>query len=118
MITKILKESTRLTGLAVSTNPHHSLNVLYDKILKSLEKMPDTAAYKVHTKTLVEERLNLVKTVQDPVELEKRINSGQIEEVIKEAENELILSRKMNDWKPWEALIAEPPKDQWKWPIV
>jgi NADH dehydrogenase (ubiquinone) 1 alpha subcomplex subunit 5 len=116
MISKVLKESTRITGLAVSKNPHHSLNVLYDKILRSLDKMPDNSAYKQQTKSLVQERLNLVKTVKDPKELENKINSGQIEEVIKEAEYELSLARKMVEWKPWQPLISAAPKDQWKWP--
>jgi NADH dehydrogenase (ubiquinone) 1 alpha subcomplex subunit 5 len=117
MITKVLKETTRLTGLAVSQNPHHSLTVLYDKILRTLEKIPDTAVYKQHTKPLIEERLQLVNSIKDAGELEKKINSGQIEEVIKEAEYELSLSRKMVNWKPWESLVSEAPKNQWKWPV-
>ena len=118
MIGKVAKESTRLAGLAVATNPHHNLTVLYDKLLKVLSQMPEQAAYKQTTKTLVEERFNLVNTIKDPLELEKKINSGQIEEVIKEAEYELFLAKKMLQWKPWETLIAQAPKDQWKWPIA
>lgn len=118
MIGKVLKESTKITGLAVSKNPHHSLTVLYEKILKTLDKIPDNAVYKQHTKSLVENRFKLVKEVKDAQELEAKINSGQIEEVIKEAENELVLSRKMLEWKPWEPLIGQAPKNQWKWPIA
>ncbi|RMZ96026.1 NADH dehydrogenase [ubiquinone] 1 alpha subcomplex subunit 5 [Brachionus plicatilis] len=118
MASRVIKESTKLTGLAVSKNPHLSLTILYEKLLKSLNKMPDSAVYKQQTKQLVENRFNLVKTVQDPVELEKKIDCGQIEEVIKQAEYELVLSRKMLEWKPWEPLIAKPPKDQWKWPMA
>lgn len=118
MASKLIKETTRITGLAVAKNPHHSLTVMYEKILRTLDKMPDQAAYKQHTKKIVEERFNLVKTVKDVAELEKKINSGQIEEVIKEAENELMLSRKMLEWKPWEKLVAPAPSNQWKWPIV
>jgi NADH dehydrogenase (ubiquinone) 1 alpha subcomplex subunit 5 len=118
MISKVIKESTRITGLAVSKNPHHTLNILYDKLLRTLAKIPDGTAYKQHTKNLVEERLKLVNTYKDPQELENKINSGQIEQVIKEAEYELSLARKMVEWKPWEPLVGQPPKDQWRWPQV
>ena len=116
MASKIIKESTRLTGLAVAKNPHHTLGVLYGKLNQLLDKMPNDAAYKKHTKQIVDERLKLVQTVKDVPTLEKQINSGQIEEVIKEAEYELSLARRMVEWKPWEKLVAQPPKDQWTWP--
>jgi NADH dehydrogenase (ubiquinone) 1 alpha subcomplex subunit 5 len=117
LICTLLKESTNLTGLTVAKNPHLTLSVLYNKILKTLEPMPDSAFYKEETKSLVESRLQLVNTIRDPAELEVKLNSGQLEEVIKEAEYELSLARKMNQWKPWENLVAEAPKEQWKWPI-
>ena len=78
MISKVVKESTRITGLAVSRNPHHTLTVLYDKILRTLEKIPDSAAYKQHTKGLVQDRLKLVSTVKEPQELEKKINQVHV----------------------------------------
>jgi NADH dehydrogenase (ubiquinone) 1 alpha subcomplex subunit 5 len=121
MLSKVLlmKETTRITGLAVAKNPHHSLTVLYEKILRALEKIPDSAFYKQNTKQLVNERLNLVRTIKDPVELEKKINPGfQVEETIRDAENELILARKMVEWKPWEPLVGQAPKNQYKWPMA
>merc|ERR1712241_533610 len=51
------------------------------------------------------ERAAFVKNVTDVTELEKKINGGQIEEV------------KILEWKTWEPLVAEAPKNQWKWPI-
>lgn len=62
--------------------------------------------------------INLVIYFQtkDVFEIEQRINCGQAEELIIQAENELNLARKMMNWKPWEPLLAKPPKGQWDWP--
>ena len=47
--------------------------------------------------------------------IEEKINSGQVEELIEQAERELKLIDKMEEWKPWEPLVAEPPPGQWEW---
>ncbi|XP_062860146.1 NADH dehydrogenase [ubiquinone] 1 alpha subcomplex subunit 5 [Trichomycterus rosablanca] len=113
----LMKKTTGLVGLAVSQNPHERLRILYTKILGSLQTIPQDAAYRMYTEQLVTERFNLVKMEPDVEKLEKKINCGQIEEVIAQAELELILSRKMAEWKPWEPLIKDAPANQWKWPI-
>ncbi len=123
----------------MAQNPHHTLSVLYGKILRTLQNMPEDAAYRRYTEQIIKERalavtevLVLIKYVlvhiayitysfsqqeKDITKLEKRINCGQVEELIVQAENELTLSRKMQAWKPWEPLVSEPPANQWKWPI-
>ncbi|KAK4300387.1 hypothetical protein Pmani_027415 [Petrolisthes manimaculis] len=111
------KLTTGLTGLAVATNPHHTLGVLYSKILRCLQKMPPDAAYRKYTEQIVTERHNLVKAETDVTKLEQVMNAGQVEEVIQQAENELSLARKMLEWRPWEPLVQEPPSEQWKWPL-
>uniref|UniRef100_A0A3B3QDY7 NADH dehydrogenase [ubiquinone] 1 alpha subcomplex subunit 5 n=1 Tax=Paramormyrops kingsleyae TaxID=1676925 RepID=A0A3B3QDY7_9TELE len=113
----LLKKTTGLVGLAVSQNSHERLRILYTKILGSLQTMPQDAAYRRYTEPIINERFNHVKMEPDVEKLEKKINCGQIEEVILQAESELTLSRKMTEWKPWEPLIEEPPANQWKWPI-
>ncbi|NXT09094.1 NDUA5 dehydrogenase, partial [Prunella fulvescens] len=110
-------QTTGLVGLAVSENPHERLRILYTKILGVLENIPKDAAYRKYTEQIVNERFDLVKKESDVKKLQEKLNSGQIEEVIVQAENELSLARKMIQWKPWEPLVEEPPSDQWRWPI-
>lgn len=110
------KVTTGLTGLAVAKNPQHTLGVLYSKILRTLQKMPESAAYRKYTEEIINERTQILKSTEDIGAIEKQIGCGQIEEVIVQAENELILSRKMLNWKPWEPLVKQAPPNQWTWP--
>ncbi|KAF7246472.1 NADH dehydrogenase [ubiquinone] 1 alpha subcomplex subunit 5 [Varanus komodoensis] len=112
-----LKKTTGLVGLAVSETPHEHLRILYTKILNALENIPKDAAYRRYTEKMVNDRFHMVNTEPDVEKLENKINCGQIEEVISQAESELHLARKMARWRPWEPLVEEPPADQWKWPI-
>ncbi|KAL1494318.1 hypothetical protein ABEB36_009933 [Hypothenemus hampei] len=111
-----IKRTTGLTGLAVSKYPHQKLGVLYGKILRTLQKIPETAAYRKHTEAVIKERAEILRTTPIVEEAEKKINCGQLEEVIIQAENELNLARKMLTWKPWEPLARPPPPNQWLWP--
>ncbi|NWI51584.1 NDUA5 dehydrogenase, partial [Calyptomena viridis] len=110
-------QTTGLVGLAVAEHPHERLRILYTKILGVLQNIPKDAAYRKYTEQIVNERFDLVKKETDVQKLQDKLNSGQIEEVIVQAENELVLARKMIEWKPWEPLVEEPPSDQWRWPI-
>ncbi|XP_043277397.1 NADH dehydrogenase [ubiquinone] 1 alpha subcomplex subunit 5 [Venturia canescens] len=112
----VLKKTTGLTGLAVAKNPHYNLGILYDKILRTLQKLPNDYAYKIHTEKLIKERESIIKTTPNIAEVERKIACGQIEELIVQAENELILVRNMAVWKPWEPLQETAPPHQWSWP--
>ncbi|XP_031628313.1 NADH dehydrogenase [ubiquinone] 1 alpha subcomplex subunit 5 [Contarinia nasturtii] len=112
----VKKLSTGLTGLVVSKNPHHQLASLYGKTLRALAQMPETAAYRVNTEKIIRERAHIVATTQNAIDIEKKIGCGQIEELIVQAENELLLSRKFLSWKPWEPLARQAPPSQWTWP--
>ena len=113
----LLKKTTGLVGLAVCETPHERLKILYTKILDVLGHIPKNAAYRKYTEQITNEKLSMVKAEPDIKKLEERLQGGQIEEVILQAENELSLARKMIQWKPWEPLLEEPPASQWKWPI-
>lgn len=106
--------------------------------------MPANAVYRTNTEQIVSARAAIVASVSvlaqlksglislqspNPVstsrssrqtpnvqEVEKKIGCGQIEEVIVQAENELLLARKMLGWKPWESLLKPAPPTQWQWP--
>jgi len=112
-----LKQTTGLTGLLVARDPHKSLSIIYTKILSVLQKMPESATYRKHTQVLIAERLAAVKAEPTVAGLEARINGGQVEEVIIQAERELNLARRMLEWRAWEPLIQQAPVNQWKWPL-
>lgn len=111
-----IKKATGLTGLAVNANPHHTLGILYGKILRTLQKMPEAAAYRKYTEQIISERAQVLKQCSNYQDIERNIGCGQVEELIVQAENELMLARKMLTWKPWEPLLKEPPPNQWTWP--
>lgn len=112
-----IKKCTNLTGLAVCKNPHRVLTAYYNKILRALENIPETSAYKQHTSKVLLERLAHVNSEPDVAQLEAKIGGGQAEELILQAEKELMLARKMVTWKAWEPLQNESPANQWKWPL-
>ncbi|ELT90874.1 hypothetical protein CAPTEDRAFT_165457 [Capitella teleta] len=116
-MSRILKQTTNLTGLSVAEKPLKQLKILYTRTLKVLQEMPEDAAYRKHTQALTQTRLNVVTETTDPVKAEGLIKQGQIEEVILQAERELSLAQKMVEWKPWQPLAGEAPANQWKWPI-
>jgi NADH dehydrogenase (ubiquinone) 1 alpha subcomplex subunit 5 len=120
--------------MKVSPNPHYTLTALYGKILRALAKMPQDASYRKYTEQIVNDRLKAVQTVslahcsidvcswlihfqnKDVKGLEVAIANGQAEELILQAEKELILARKMLGWKGWEPLVKQAPAIQWQWP--
>ncbi|XP_023341363.1 NADH dehydrogenase [ubiquinone] 1 alpha subcomplex subunit 5 [Eurytemora carolleeae] len=111
------KAFTGLTGLKVAVNPTHTLGVLYSKTLRALAKMPAEYPYRKQTETLVVQRADIIKNTPTIMEAEQKIGMGQIEEVIIQAENELVLARNILEWRAWEPLAEKAPKDQWKWPL-
>ncbi|CAO1327115.1 unnamed protein product [Diamesa serratosioi] len=111
-----IKKATGLTGMLPSANAHHTLTALYGKILRALSKMPSDASYRKYTEQIVNDRLRHVQSNKEVSAVEAAIGSGQAEELILQAEKELILARKMLGWKPWESLIKQAPATQWQWP--
>ncbi|THK33017.1 NADH dehydrogenase [ubiquinone] 1 alpha subcomplex subunit 5 [Diachasma alloeum] len=110
------KLTTMLTGLKVAQAPFRALDHLYSKILRVMQKLPPTYPYRMHTEKVIKDRTAILISTEDIATVEEKIGCGQVEELIVQAENELLLARKMSVWKPWEPLVAEAPEHQWTWP--
>ncbi|KAJ8661567.1 hypothetical protein O0I10_002835 [Lichtheimia ornata] len=107
------KASTGLTGIPVHPNPRPHLIQTYNKTLTALSRLPASAVYRQATESMTQHRLAIVEGNEDVSEIEKTIDNGQIEELIIQAEEELKLVGKMEEWKPWEPLEVPVPKGQW-----
>ncbi|KAI8379514.1 ETC complex I subunit conserved region-domain-containing protein [Radiomyces spectabilis] len=112
----VTKASTGLTGIPVHPNPRPHLIQTYNNTLKALSRLPSHAVYRQATESMTQQRLSIVESTENIDEIEQKIDGGQIEEVILQAEDELKLVGKMEEWKPWEPLETPAPKDQWTYP--
>lgn len=110
------KQSTKLAGLPVCKNPAHVLTLLYGKIIRVLNKMPASSAYRRYTEEVVSTRAAIVAACPCPADIEEKIGCGQAEELIVQAEKELLLAKNLLLSKPWEPLITKPEPGQWAWP--
>ncbi|KAK3282947.1 hypothetical protein CYMTET_9339 [Cymbomonas tetramitiformis] len=97
-----VKESTYIVGLEVVPNAREVLIGLYSKTLSELKAtIPETAGYHQSVKDFTEHRLNICQAETKVPDIEAKIGHGQAEELIRSAENELELMKKMAVWKPW-----------------
>ncbi|KAG2208586.1 hypothetical protein INT46_004921 [Mucor plumbeus] len=112
----VTKVSTRIAGIPVHQNPRPHLIQTYNTTLEALTRIPSTAIYRQATESLTQQRLSIVESTENIEEIESKINVGQIEEVIIQAEEELKMVAKIEEWKAWEPLEAPIPKGQWVYP--
>ncbi|KAJ3164283.1 hypothetical protein HK101_000475 [Irineochytrium annulatum] len=109
-----LKESTGLFGLEVNVNPRPELIQLYNKILHKVALLPQQSVYRQSVEAIHRRRLEQVESSVTVQEIEDAVAGGQVEELIIQAKEELALVKKMEEWKPWEALESPPPVGQWE----
>merc|ERR1711988_176408 len=103
-----VKNSTGLTGLPVVPNSREVLIKLYDETLKLCEELlPEGTPYRYSVEKFTKRRKKICEEEKDWRIIEKRINAGQMEELIQIAEDELKLIPVMAEWQPWEP--GEPP---------
>uniref|UniRef100_A0A5S6R385 NADH dehydrogenase [ubiquinone] 1 alpha subcomplex subunit 5 n=1 Tax=Trichuris muris TaxID=70415 RepID=A0A5S6R385_TRIMR len=113
----VKKLTTGLTGIHVVQNPAKHLRIIYGRILKALQKMPESSEYRKSTEATILDRLQMIEAEPNPEKLEEKFAIGQLEEVILQAELELNLTRTMLRYAPWEPLVVKPADNQWSWPV-
>jgi NADH dehydrogenase (ubiquinone) 1 alpha subcomplex subunit 5 len=99
----------------VHPQPREALIKIFNETLEAVKAIPESAAYRQSVVELTKNRLGVVETTEDVKEIEKKLKSGQIEQVILQAKDELNLVHKMLEWKPWEDLETKPSADQWEY---
>ena len=98
------KQTTWITGLPVVPNAREVLLSLYEETLRKVASYDVKDPYNAHLVQLVKYRQAIVQRESDVDAIEKAIGSGQIEELIEDAEDEFDLLVAMNETiRPWEA---------------
>ncbi|KAJ2159517.1 hypothetical protein GGF46_002973 [Coemansia sp. RSA 552] len=110
------KVTTGIVGLSVNPAARNQLIGLYQKTLEELKaKIPEKAVYRQSVEAITQHRLKVVEENEDPSVVEKLIGTGQIEELVGQAEDEMKLISKMAEWKAWEPLEEPAPPRQWEY---
>ncbi|KAJ2737227.1 hypothetical protein IW152_000248 [Coemansia sp. BCRC 34962] len=110
------KVTTGIVGIPVNPAARPQLIGAYKTTLDELKaKIPETAAYRKAVEAITAHRLKIVEENDDTAKIEELIGSGQIEELICQAEDEIKLISKMAEWRPWEPLEEPAPPRQWEY---
>ncbi len=78
---------------------------LYYLILEEIKHLPDKYQYKFLCLEVVKYRMKIVDENESIRDIEEKIASGIIEELILQAHNELKLLRIMREWQPWDYIF-------------
>ncbi|KAJ3232312.1 hypothetical protein HDU81_003053 [Chytriomyces hyalinus] len=108
-----VKTSTGLTGLAVHPNAQPELVTLYQRILHTAQRLPESSAYRRSVDAVTRQRLAVAAAESDVSVIESKIGGGHIEELLKQAEDEISLIQNMAEWEAWKPLEAKIPEGQW-----
>lgn len=100
------KTSTGLVGLAVDPNGRETLMHLSADVLKSVQRIPSDAQYRINVESWFKHIHDTCKTTEDIKKIEETLELGQIEEVIENAKDELKLVDYYFDNKGWELVAA------------
>ena len=102
-----LKMSTGIAFLDVEPYPRMKLMKLYYLALAEIDQLPDDYGYKFLAREMTRFRMKVVDEHTQIWDIENKIASGLIEELIFAAHNEIKLLRLMKKWQPWEYFKEE-----------
>lgn len=112
MMSEEVKRSTDIAGLPVVENAREVLIATYKRTLEVAEaELPHDTGYYKHVTAFTKYRLSVAERETTVTGIEQGIAHGQIEELIKEAEDELELLRYNLDLDPKDTPWGEPRKD-------
>lgn len=97
------KAETGLCGFPVQPAGREILTKLYENILAKLGEMEASAPYRVHMTRILNHRLDILRTTENILDIEAKIEDGQIEELIDDAEDELNMLPSYIESKMWQA---------------
>jgi NADH dehydrogenase (ubiquinone) 1 alpha subcomplex subunit 5 len=98
-----MKSTTGLCGLEVQPEGRVILTRLYTDMLAKVGEMEPTAPYRVLMTRVLTHRLEILKTTVDVLDIEAKIEDGQIEELIEDAEEELDMLPGYIESQMWQA---------------
>ena len=112
------KRSTNIAGLEIHPDPLPELESTYTQTLRVLKTMPESAVFRQSSEAVTQQRLDIVKAAMSETsrknayaseaaidQVVAQLDSGLIEEIVDQAQDELHLAAKMIDWKPYVYLI-------------
>jgi len=97
------KESTEITGLSVVPNGREVLMALFQQHLEALKTLPEDAPYRQIMEKSTRDRLKVCEENEKISEIERIIDTAQIEELIEMAQDEINMIPVLRETRPWEA---------------
>mmetsp|Transcript_6482 Transcript_6482/g.12205 ORF Transcript_6482/g.12205 Transcript_6482/m.12205 type:complete len:169 (+) Transcript_6482:2672-3178(+) len=86
------KTSTGLVGLPVDHDAIPKIIEKYQALLDKAQAMPETAQYRINIEKIARHRINAAKLHPDnPEKVEELCNCGQVEELVQQADDEMIV---------------------------
>jgi len=105
------KKTTGIVGLPVVPDPKPVLLGLYAQTLEALEAVPANAEYRKTVEALTKERLAAVEAGADVAAIEASIGCGQVEQLIRQAEDELRLIPSLVSARAFDAYDGTAPEE-------